>query len=120
MPVNPLILPYPPSVNNYWHRNKNGGMRISKQGLDFRTEVMVILNNARFKKMEGELSVSILLQPPDRRKRDIDNVLKALLDALEHGGAFEDDNQIRRLKIERGDVVKGGKTYAAIRPYKKS
>jgi hypothetical protein len=32
--------------------------------------------------------MSIIVHPPDRRRRDIDNVQKALLDALQHGGAY--------------------------------
>ena len=112
-----LTLPYPPSVNNYWYRSHNGGLHIGKKGKDFRTEVMVILNNERVEKLAGELTCNILIYPPDKRRRDIDNVLKALLDALEHGGAFENDNQIRRLTIERGDVCKGGKTLVTLGKY---
>ncbi|HAC91237.1 MAG TPA: hypothetical protein DCF63_11500 [Planctomycetaceae bacterium] len=53
--------------------------------------------------------------PPDRRRRDIDNVQKALLDALQHGGAYLDDSQIVRLSIEKGLPVEGGKTIVQIR-----
>lgn len=59
--------------------------------------------------------MDVTVFPPDRRRRDIDNVQKALLDALQHGGAFHDDNQIVRLTIERGDPVDGGKTIVSIR-----
>ena len=52
--------------------------------------------------------------PPHRRRRDIDNVQKALLDALQHGGAYEDDGQIVRLSIEKGDSVEGGKAIVRI------
>jgi hypothetical protein len=37
------------------------------------------------------------LAPPDRRRRDIDNVQKPLLDALQHGGAYR-----RRLRKSIG------------------
>ena len=47
-------------------------------------------------------------QVPDRRRRDIDNVGKALLDALQHAGCFDDDEQIDVLHIERRTVIKGG------------
>ena len=40
--------------------------------------------------------------------------MKALLDALGHGGVYEDDGQIDRLEIERGSVVPGGKVVVRI------
>jgi len=48
------------------------------------------------------------LFPPDRRKRDVDNILKALLDALTHAGVYEDDSFIDDLRVVRGAVIKGG------------
>lgn len=65
--------------------------------------------------MNGPLIVDVVVHPPDRRRRDIDNVQKALLDALQHAGAYSDDSQIIRLSIERGRPVDGGKTIVQIR-----
>ena len=59
--------------------------------------------------------MEITIHPPDKRRRDIDNVQKALLDALQHGGAYGDDSQIVRLTIEKGDPLDGGKTLVQIR-----
>jgi crossover junction endodeoxyribonuclease RusA len=50
----------------------------------------------------------IKLYPPDRRKRDIDNMLKSLLDSL-IGIAYDDDSQIQCLAVSKEEVVKGGK-----------
>ena len=41
-------------------------------------------------------------------RRDLDNLLKALLDALQHAGLYEDDTQAESILIERGAVVQGG------------
>jgi len=49
--------------------------------------------------------VRVVVRPPDGRRRDLDNVGKALLVALEHAGAYRDDAQIDRLLLERGEVV---------------
>jgi crossover junction endodeoxyribonuclease RusA len=54
------------------------------------------------------------MYPPDKRKRDVDNVLKALLDALRVGGAYSDDSQIGRLLIERKAPKKGGEVIVRI------
>jgi crossover junction endodeoxyribonuclease RusA len=50
----------------------------------------------------------------DRRRRDLDNVQKALLDALEHGGVYRDDAQIDLLVVERGPVTPGGKSLVRV------
>lgn len=55
-----------------------------------------------------DLKMSLLIYPPDRRKRDIDNVNKALLDALEHAGVYANDNQIKHLDSRVLFPVKGG------------
>lgn len=103
-----LQLPYPPSVNHYWGQAGNHRF-IGKKGKEFRAQVMDAVNEAGIQPLEGRLAVHIALFPPDKRKRDIDNVLKSLLDACEHAGCFaEGDQQIDELHITRRDIIKGG------------
>lgn len=102
-----LQLPYPPSVNHYWGQAGNHRF-IGKKGKEFRAQVMDAVNEAGIQPLEGRLAVHIALFPPDRRKRDIDNVLKSLLDACEHAGCYENDSQIDELHITRRDLIKGG------------
>lgn len=102
-----LSLPLPPSVNHYW--GQSGKQRfIGKKGKEFRAQVMDAVNEAGIQPLEGRLAVHIALFPPDRRKRDVDNVLKSLLDACEHAGCYENDSQIDELHITRRDVMKDG------------
>ena len=102
-----LQLPYPPSVNHYWGQAGNHRF-IGKKGKEFRAQVMDAVNEAGIQPLEGRLAVHIALFPPDRRKRDVDNVLKSLLDACEHAGCYENDSQIDELHITRRDVIKDG------------
>ncbi|EYB67036.1 hypothetical protein DEIPH_ctg052orf0032 [Deinococcus phoenicis] len=62
------------------------------------------------------LSVVLTVCPPDRRRRDIDNYVKACLDLLTHGGVYGDDSQIDRLTITRGPVERGGRAVVQITP----
>lgn len=107
-------LPYPPSVNHYWRR-VGARTLISRGGRVFRAAVCSLLAARGVHPLSGPLVVDVLIHPPDRRRRDIDNVQKALLDALQHGGAYGDDSQIVRLTIEKGQPMEGGKTIVQIR-----
>ena len=51
-------------------------------------------------KLEGDISVSVTFYFATKRKRDLDNQNKLILDALT-GIAYEDDNQIAELCLRR-------------------
>ncbi len=107
MPTLAFRLPWPPSVNRYWRRNPKGrGMFISAQGRAFREEVAEIVG--KITTLSGEAEVEILACPPDRRRRDLDNILKATLDALESAGVVEDDAQFKRILVEQGGLDRAG------------
>ncbi|MBI5724301.1 MAG: RusA family crossover junction endodeoxyribonuclease [Planctomycetes bacterium] len=111
-----LELPYPPSVNRYY-RNVGFKTLISREGRAYRITVCSILRRAGVKPMDGKLAVGLDLYPPDRRIRDVDNAQKAPLDALQHGGMFGNDNQIKKLlTVMRETVVPGGKVIICILP----
>jgi len=95
-----LELPFPPSVNRYW-RHVGSRVLISKEGREYRQLVVELMKSKKIKKHDGELIVDIRLVPADRRRRDVDNSLKALLDAMQAGGAYDDDSQIIRLTVEK-------------------
>lgn len=110
-----LLLPFPPSVNHYW--GQSGKHRfISKRGKDFRVAVAEACVDNNVQALEGRLAVHVALFPPDRRARDLDNTLKALLDACEHAGCYESDSQIDELHIIRQEVRKGGGCTILIHP----
>ena len=106
-------LPFPPSINRYY-RHVGPRVLISREGRAFREHVCAVLAAAGIKPLEGPLKIHIEIYPPDLRRRDIDNVLKALLDALEHGGAYENDNQIVELEIKKLGKVDKGRTIVRI------
>jgi crossover junction endodeoxyribonuclease RusA len=108
-----LELPYPPSVNHYWGQSGNRRF-IGKKGVAFRAAVLNAAIEAGTSPLEGRLAVHIDLYPPDRRKRDLDNVLKSLLDACEHAGCYINDSQIDEIHITRKSVINDGSCEIAI------
>ena len=102
-----LTLPWPPSVNRYW-RTFQGRMIISAEGRSYRKAVAdQVLIQRGAKHYEGKLRVTIEAWRPDRRRRDLDNLLKAVLDSLTHAGVWADDGLIVDLRIYWADSIGG-------------
>ena len=106
-PLATLRLPYPPTVNHYRRTDYKRKLRyVTKKGKAFRVavEAAVWQQLGRPPKLNGALRVTLAVTVPDRLKRDIDNLLKAPLDAMQHAGVYADDNQIRDLRIRHMGV----------------
>ncbi len=105
-PATRLALPFPPSINHYW-RKWNNRMVISRQGRGYRTTVCGLLTQTAGcggrPPRNGRLAVCLDAFPPDRRRRDLDNLQKPLLDAMQHAGVYLDDSQIDLLLTRRQD-----------------
>ena len=115
-----LVLPFPPSVNRLW-RSVRGRNILSREGREYRKAGLQQLAAQAVPKQwlwphTGRLSVAITLHAPDKRRRDVDNYTKAVLDLLTHGGVMVDDSQIDRLLITRGPVEKGGRVTVEVIP----
>lgn len=95
-----FTLPFPPSVNHYY-RNVRGRTLISAAGRAYRKRVgqAVFVQRAQYG-FECPLRVTYLVARPDRRKRDLSNLLKAMEDAMEHALVFRDDSQIVAFSME--------------------
>lgn len=110
-----MQLPWPPSVNHYWERTRSGGMRVGDSGLSYRGAVARAVAREMIPLFTGRLGVTVVARPPDRRRRDLDNICKALLDALAHAGVYKDDSQIDDLRVIRDLPSKGGSVDVEIR-----
>lgn len=126
-----LELPYALSSNRYWQSFVLPGSRIatvhlSTEAKQYKRDVQWLARAAGVRQpMAGRLKVSIVLIPhcpQDVAKRsqkdpenwdmsvrclDVDNCVKVTLDALK-GVAFEDDDQVHKLDVERGEPGKAG------------
>lgn len=107
-------LPYGPTMNTYWRTWVRAGSThamtyVSDKGKVFQERVKDIVHaKAPGLKLTGRLAINVLASPPDKRARDLDNLLKPTLDALMYAGLYEDDSQFDAIFIRRGQVIKGG------------
>jgi crossover junction endodeoxyribonuclease RusA len=110
-----LTLPWPPSVNRYW-RQVNGRAILSADGRAYKQEVGASCIFVGAQKFAGPVRVDILAVRPDKRKRDLDNLLKAALDAMTPW-VWEDDSQVVDLRIRwapEADMPKGVKPHGRL------
>ena len=112
-----LDLPYPPSVNTYWR--SNGKRRyISPAGVKFTEEVSLIVKMQKPKTFaDKQVAISVMIHPRSKRKFDLDNTLKAILDALMKAGMYDDDSQIEYIEIAREEKIDGGKAVVYLYDY---
>jgi crossover junction endodeoxyribonuclease RusA len=107
-----LTLPWPPSVNTYWRHPSKGALAgrtlISERGRAYREAVQKLAQAEKWGSMgDTRLSVQIEAYMPDKRRRDLDNTLKAALDSLTAAGVWDDDSQIDHLSIRRASMIGG-------------
>lgn len=110
-------LPFPVSVNQYYRSQVDRRGRVyatrSKAAKDYRKVVKQALKN--FPTLTDNVHISLILCPPDKRKRDLDNYDgKALWDSLTHAGVWKDDSQVKSRYSEWGETIKGGKAFIKI------
>ena len=116
-----ITLPWSPSVNHTW-RQAGGRLFLDKRVEAFRKKVAGRVNFLRAKKaipsraIESDCIVMLEYMPPDRRRRDIDNGVKAVFDALTHADVWKDDSQVKMLLSFFGRTVKGGAVNVLIQP----
>ena len=113
-----LTLPWPPTVNSYYRNGSRTGHRyMTDAAKRYRGQVVAAVMMARARKaLDGRLRMTVIANPPDRRERDLDNLLKGLQDSLQHAGVYERDSQIDDLRIVRGPIVKGGQVVVTVEP----
>ena len=116
-----LSLPWPPSVNVYW-RHVGPKVLISAEGRAYADKVYdcVLMQCAprssinATRRFDSPVSVGIIAYPPNRARRDLDNLPKAVLDALTKARVWEDDSLVHDLRIRWGEVRKGGEIQITI------
>jgi crossover junction endodeoxyribonuclease RusA len=98
---------------NHYYRRVGPRTLISREGREYRRAVCGLLapgsGGIRKPPAGGRIALAMDAFPPDRRRRDLDNLLKGTQDALEHAGVYEDDSLIDLLAVVRREPVPGGR-----------
>lgn len=116
-----LELPFPPSVNSYWRYtsvgNKKGRHIISPAGQKFKSMACTMIAKQLMKKpvtITADVEVNIVFHKPDKKIRDLDNLVKALFDVITQMGIWKDDSLVSKMTVQWGENIKGGKTVIEI------
>ena len=109
-----IFLPFPPTINSYYVKTARG-VYISNKGRKFRAEVLDAVHEQLPNiTIDDRMLVEVVLYPPDRKRRDVDNYNKPLLDALTQAGLWEDDSLIDQLFNYRGATTQSGRVFMRI------
>ncbi len=108
-----IFLPYPISVNNYYYK----GRILTKKGREYTENVSHAAYEQGVKglRLSMHIHLSVIIYPPDKRIRDLDNIMKSLQDSLTKAEVWEDDKLIDQLSLYRGVTVKQGSIVCIIR-----
>jgi crossover junction endodeoxyribonuclease RusA len=102
-----LALPFPPSLNNAFANVGRGRVR-SRGYRGWVREAGWVLALARPTPITGPFIARMVFDPPDRRRRDLDNLSKAILDLLVAHGVVADDSLCRKLLLAWSDLAPAG------------
>lgn len=109
-----LRLPFPPSLNG----NQRGAGRWrhdTPQYKAWKQEAFLCLLGKP--KLAGAFHVHISIDQPDQRRRDLDNLIKPILDALQSSKVIENDALCERLTVEwSGTIVKPAHAHITLQP----
>lgn len=113
-----VTLPIPPSVNHaYWNAPRRGRVK-TKAYREWRKEAGWEINIQKPGKVLGLVVIDYRVSPVFhvKRKRDLDNFLKPLSDALVDLGLIEDDSLIIDLRIRWDEQIEQGKVVVRVEP----
>ena len=94
-----FTLPYPPSVNNLFLNVAGRGRIITPKYKAWIDLCLWTLAARRLSPVKGRFAITINAVRPDRRKRDLDNLAKPILDVIVKAGLVDDDSLAQRITM---------------------
>ena len=110
-----LTLPLPPSANQIWRKH-----RLSEQAKSYYLVVKSLIATKRAKgslpqeAITGDVKAEVTVLLGKRNKRDLDNNIKGLFDALTKAGVWLDDSQVKEMSCKFGETLQKGMIHIKI------
>lgn len=86
-----ISLPFPISVNSMY-MVAGRSSRLTKRAREWKEAAAWELKLQRPKKFKGPVEIHAVVSPPDKKKRDLDNLWKCILDLLKDHDVIVDDS----------------------------
>lgn len=103
-----LQLPFPPSVNQAYRNVAGRGRVKSRAYINWIKDADIALyGQNKNERIGGPFVCEIIAKEPDRRRRDVDNIIKVVLDYIVAAGLVDDDSRCRRISSEWGGKEPG-------------
>lgn len=99
MPAAIVRMEFPPSANRIW-RNVGGKTLKSAEYRAWKEAQEWAVRAQREPTVLGPYAAHIMVNRPDNRRRDIDNLLKPISDVLVAAGIVEDDCLCQKVTVE--------------------
>lgn len=103
-----LQLPWPTSINAYWKTTSFGSVYVSAEGKAYKETVSAHVRRLCEAALVGRISLDAKFYPPNRQRRDLDNCLKVMIDAIQASGIISNDFQIKKLSAEMFEPIPNG------------
>lgn len=100
-----LMLKRPPSANRLWRFSPTGVHRTKEYQTWLGTTQWEIKAQAKSARIEGPFKLTAMFRRPDKRRRDIDNWIKPILDGLQKGGVIKDDADCEWIETWWTDMI---------------
>jgi crossover junction endodeoxyribonuclease RusA len=86
-----VFVPWPPSLNRLWRSGKGRVYRDAKY-IRWLNDAGWAIKQAKCGKIKGKFTAEIVLTPPNKRRIDMDNRMKAIFDLAQKLELIEDDS----------------------------
>jgi len=97
-----IVLDWPPTANTNVRHGAGGHYKTAAyKSFQADVAVRVVVIGAHKHPLEGRLRVTMHACPADLRARDLDNLVKPILDSLQAAGVFRNDSAVDDLRILR-------------------
>jgi crossover junction endodeoxyribonuclease RusA len=111
-----FFLPFPPSINSYYTKTRNG-VYLSKTGRCFQSSGILSIREqlGDHPQIDFPIHLSIILYPPTKISRDLDNYIKPVQDCIQNSGLLYNDCLVNQLEVFRGEITPKGSVFVRIR-----